>query len=197
KALRPGNYDPQLIRTDNTNLEHVLVESVHTQLQRLPGGLIGIIVAAEFRWHFQQLLEANFAHRVWTGAGRRRHRDIVLVSAQQANGLEYDAVVIVEPQNIVTAACGSVCNLYVGLSRATNIRSCRQRYYVRLCVVTLKPAVFLQTAVSSNMARTSPGLYRRDTIRICLSCITNPLILWLRLHGGYTPSLTLCATVGI
>ena len=119
KALRPGNYDPQLIRTDNTNLEHVLVESVHTQLQRLPGGLIGIIVAAEFRWHFQQLLEANFAHRVWTGAGRRRHRDIVLVSAQQAKGLEYDAVVIVEPQNIVTAAGGSVGNLYMAMTRAT------------------------------------------------------------------------------
>src|SRR5699024_2272729 len=88
KAVLPRNYDPQLIRTDNTNLEHVLGESVHTQLQRLPGGLIGILVAAEFRWHFQQLLEANFAHRVWTGAGRRRHRDIVLVSAQQAKGLE-------------------------------------------------------------------------------------------------------------
>src|SRR5699024_320821 len=69
--------------------------------------------------HFQQLLEANFAHRVWTGAGRRRHRDIVLVSAQQAKGLEYHAVVIVEPQNIVTAAGGSVGNLYMAMTRAT------------------------------------------------------------------------------
>src|SRR5699024_829169 len=110
---------PQLIRTDNTNLEHVLVESVHTQLQRLPGGLIGIIVAAEYRWHFQQLLEANFAHRVWTGAGRRRHRDIVLVSSEQAKGLEYDAVVIVELQNIVTGAGGSVGNLSMVMTRAT------------------------------------------------------------------------------
>ena len=119
KALRTGNYVPQLIRTDDTNLDHVLVETIHTQLQRLPGGLIGVIVAAECRGQFEQLLEAHFAHRVWTGSGRRRHRDIVLVSAQQAKGLEYDAVVIVEPQTIVTAADGSVGNLYVAMTRAT------------------------------------------------------------------------------
>lgn len=119
KALRPGNYDPQLIRTDNAHLEQALVEAIHTQLQRLPGGLIGVIVATECRGQFQQLLETHFAHRVWTGEGRRRYRDIALVSAQQAKGLEYDAVVLVEPQNIVTAAGGSVGNLYVAMTRAT------------------------------------------------------------------------------
>src|SRR5699024_5099765 len=47
------------------------------------------------------------------------------------------------------------------------------------------------------MARTSPGLYRRGTIRRSLSWRTNQLLLWFRSHSGVTASWTPCATVGI
>lgn len=119
QALRQGDYEPQLIRTTPAQRDQQLLDAVELQLERLPLGLIGIIAPNEVHQDIHPVLEKYYPGRIWTGIGRRRDRDLVLVTPQEAKGLEYDAVVIVEPQLIVAAAEGAVGDLYVAMTRAT------------------------------------------------------------------------------
>lgn len=119
EALRQGDFDPELLRTTTQHRQHLILEMVELQLDRLDGGLIGIIAPVGVHDTIYTALRETFPGRVWTGIGRRRDRDLVLVSPQQAKGLEYDAVIIIEPQQIVDMANGAVGDLYVGMTRAT------------------------------------------------------------------------------
>lgn len=119
EALRQGDYEPELLTTTPEARDATLLKSIQTQLARVEGGLIGIVVPSTAHQAAYTVLTEHYPGRIWTGEGRRRDRDIVLVSPQQAKGLEYDAVVIVEPQQIVSEAGGSVGDLYVGMTRAT------------------------------------------------------------------------------
>jgi len=118
-ALREGNHDPELIRTTVEELDKALVTSVDQQLQRFPDGLIGVIAVGDDHAKIHRVLEKTYSGQVWTGIGRRRDRNIALVTAQESKGLEYDAVIIVEPQHVVQHNGGSVGNLYVAMTRAT------------------------------------------------------------------------------
>jgi len=119
EALRQGDYEPELLTTTPEARDATLLKSIQTQLARVEGGLIGIVVPSTAHQAAYTVLTEHYPGRIWTGEGRRRDRDIVLVSPQQAKGLEYDAVVIVEPQQIVSEAGSSVGDLYVGMTRAT------------------------------------------------------------------------------
>ena len=44
---------------------------------------------------------------------------VVVITAQQAKGLEYDAVLVITPDDIVTESPGGVRALYVALTRPT------------------------------------------------------------------------------
>ena len=119
KALRLGDFDPELIRTTDEDVGDTLLHVVQSQLERHHGGLVGIIVTADQYVDVYRQLESAYPGRVWTGAGRRRQRDLALVTPQQAKGLEYDVVIISEPQHVVASANGSVGELYVAMTRAT------------------------------------------------------------------------------
>ncbi|WP_022869137.1 HelD family protein [Yaniella halotolerans] len=119
KALRLGDFDPELIRTTDEDVGDTLLHVVQSQLERHHGGLVGIIVTADQYVDVYRQLESAYPGRVWTGAGRRRQRDLALVTPQQAKGLEYDVVIISEPQHVVASANGSVGDLYVAMTRAT------------------------------------------------------------------------------
>lgn len=118
-ALRQGDYEPELLRASHDRRTDTLLQAVQTQLDLQPAGLIGVITVDDHYNALHQVLEAHYPQRIWTGAGRRRQRDIALVTPQQAKGLEYDAVVILEPQEVVAAGDGSVGDLYVAMTRAT------------------------------------------------------------------------------
>ena len=118
-ALREGDYDPELLHTTTDDLEKILHSAVEQQFQRFPEGLIGVIAVGDDHAKVYQVLEDTYPGQVWTGTGRRRDRNIALVTAQESKGLEYDAVIIVEPQHVVHDADESVGNLYVAMTRAT------------------------------------------------------------------------------
>ena len=56
--------------------------------------------------------------RVGTGSGSY-DQDIVVISPQEAKGLEFDGVVILEPQELLDEADGRVGDLYVAMTRPT------------------------------------------------------------------------------
>lgn len=118
-ALRSGEFAPQLIRTSADRRDENILTALQQQLDRQPGGLMGVIVVAQDYEAVYRIVEDAYPQRVWTGVGRRHQRDIVLVTPQQAKGLEYDTVLILEPQDVVAAADGSVGDLYVAMTRAT------------------------------------------------------------------------------
>ncbi len=119
KALREGEYDPEVVFTRQSERDDVVLSTLNKLFQRIHDGLIGVIAVGDDHTQVQQVLEEAYPGQVWTGTGRRRDRNIALVTAQEAKGLEYDAVVIVEPQALVRAAGDSVGNLYVAMTRAT------------------------------------------------------------------------------
>jgi len=118
-ALREGDYDPALLHTDADDLAEVLVSALDQQFQRFPEGLVGVIAVGDDHSKVHQILDKTYPGQVWTGTGRRRDRNIALVTAQESKGLEYDAVIIVEPQHVVQQDGGSVGNLYVAMTRTT------------------------------------------------------------------------------
>ena len=119
QALRQGDYEPELVVTTPQHCPNQILDTVQKQLSRIQGGLVGVIAPIPEHDMVYEVLDHAYPGRVWRGIGRRRDRDLVLVSPQQAKGLEYDAVIIVEPQDIVSAAGGSVGDLYVAMTRAT------------------------------------------------------------------------------
>ncbi|GAA4471840.1 AAA family ATPase [Enteractinococcus fodinae] len=119
QALRQGDYEPELVVTTPQHCPNQILDTVQKQLGRIQGGLVGVIAPIPEHDMVHEVLDHAYPGRVWRGIGRRRDRDLVLVSPQQAKGLEYDAVIIVEPQDIVSGAGGSVGDLYVAMTRAT------------------------------------------------------------------------------
>jgi superfamily I DNA/RNA helicase len=53
------------------------------------------------------------------GAGLPGVERVVVITAQQAKGLEYDAVLVITPDDIVAQSPGGVRALYVALTRPT------------------------------------------------------------------------------
>src|SRR5699024_7851536 len=94
-------------------------QKLEEQLRRFPNGLMGIIAVGPDYLKTKKLLEEHYPGRTWLGTGRRGNRNLALVTAKQAKGLEYDSVIIIEPQHLVEAANGAVGDLYVAMTRAT------------------------------------------------------------------------------
>ncbi|QYF74550.1 UvrD-helicase domain-containing protein [Cryobacterium sp. PAMC25264] len=82
------------------------------------GGTVAVIVVEE---HFEALaaeLEAEFGDIVGRGA-LGLLRDVALLTPQDSKGLEFDAVVVVDPAGVVAASERGAGALYVAMTRAT------------------------------------------------------------------------------
>jgi superfamily I DNA/RNA helicase len=90
------------------------VAMFHAALQRF----VGIVCPASLRPEVEQVLAANNVE--WSSADRGElGRAINLVSPHEAKGLEFDAVVIAEPEEIVAADPRGHRLLYVAMTRTT------------------------------------------------------------------------------
>lgn len=91
-----------------------MVAMVHAAQQRF----VGIVCPATLRPEVEQVLAANEV--AWSSADRGElGRAINLVSPQEAKGLEFDAVVVAEPEEIVAADPRGHRLLYVAMTRTT------------------------------------------------------------------------------
>ncbi len=114
RSLRSGE-SPRTVSTPAAGLAATVVREVRAQSGAYPGELLGVICA-----------DTRVAELTARGiAGHAR-----VVPASEARGLEFDGVVVVDPEDIVTARPGGERDLYVALTRATK----------RLCTITVRPA---------------------------------------------------------
>ncbi|MEU4657808.1 ATP-dependent DNA helicase [Streptomyces sp. NPDC023723] len=114
RSLRSGQ-SPRTVTTHGDGLVTAVVEELRAQRTSQPDELLGVICA-------------DTRVRQLTAHGIADHARIV--PASEARGLEFDGVVVLNPEEIITARPGGERDLYVALTRATK----------RLCTITTQPA---------------------------------------------------------
>ncbi|MGW2276585.1 HelD family protein [Streptomyces sp. NPDC001770] len=113
RSLRSGE-SPRTVTTSPDGLAAAVVRELRAQSAAHPGELLGVVCA-----------DTGVAEL--TAGGIAHHARVV--PASEARGLEFDGVVVVNPEEIITARPGGERDLYVALTRATK----------RLCTITVQP----------------------------------------------------------
>ena len=113
-AVRSTGHEPQLLMPadaapENPTIPAAMINIVRSLLAEVEG-TIGVIC----RPSTKDELATHFERAGLPGAER-----VVVITAQQAKGLEYDAVLVITPDDIVAESPGGVRALYVALTRPT------------------------------------------------------------------------------
>jgi DNA helicase IV len=109
-AVRHTEIEPLLLTTTPDELDEVLTAQV-TELSEQVEGTLGVICPPSRIAHVANVL----GHSGLSWLAER----ISVVTPLEAKGLEYDAVVVVSPDDIVAESPGAVRVLYVALTRPT------------------------------------------------------------------------------
>lgn len=117
RAVRDGE-PPIVARVEPEDVPEELLRQVRTELDLVNGGLVAVIVPEDRVQGLGSSLAAALPGLVGAGV-RRLDRRVVVLSAWDAKGLEFDSVVVVEPQALVEETGGGVGNLYVAMTRPT------------------------------------------------------------------------------
>lgn len=115
-AVRQGPSDPVVHKVDAGERAGRIaaVALAHAQEQRF----VGIVCPASLRVEVEEALAANDV--TWSSADRGElGLAINLVSPQEAKGLEFDAVIVAEPEDIVASDPRGHRLLYVAMTRTT------------------------------------------------------------------------------
>ncbi|WP_051299527.1 HelD family protein [Arthrobacter castelli] len=120
KAVREGRWDPVVDRVgpEPAALTDGLLDAVPEELELLDGGLLAVITDDARVAALRRELRQVYGRRVGSGSGGYE-QDIVVISAQEAKGLEFDGVIIVEPAELLVSTGGKVGDLYVAMTRPT------------------------------------------------------------------------------
>ena len=118
RAVRDGE-DPIIVPVpEHALVPAAVVEQVRTELERVAGGLIGVVCPGTEVAAVGAALDRAFPGLVAAGM-RRLDRQIMLLTPWDAKGLEFDSVVVVEPRDIARDPAGGAGNVYVAMTRPT------------------------------------------------------------------------------
>lgn len=106
------------VRESEWPIESVADAEVAVGLALEVRGTVAVIAPVERVLSVHSALEHSFAGRLGFGA-ESLNSDITVLSAQEAKGLEFDAVVIVDPDAIVQESERGAAALYVAMTRPT------------------------------------------------------------------------------
>ena len=113
-AVRSTGHEPRLLVPadavpENPTISAAMISIVRSLLDEVDG-TVGVICPPATK----DQLAAELEQAVLPGAER-----VVVITAQQAKGLEYDAVLVITPDDVVAESPGRVRALYVALTRPT------------------------------------------------------------------------------
>jgi DNA helicase IV len=115
-SVRVGDAPPRIVRVDS--LAAGVVAEVADLQRALPSGSVAVVAADERCDEISDALNAaGFAHGRAATTGLDQSLTVVPVSV--VKGLELDAVVVVEPSEIVGSEQHGLRALYVALTRST------------------------------------------------------------------------------
>lgn len=119
RTVREGDFEPVLeTRQAAAELVHSAVEGVEAEQQRLGEGLVAVVSPLSILTQVREALTERYGKRLGRGAGSMT-QDVVALSADEAKGLEFDGVVLLEPAELVEEAGGKIGSLYVAMTRPT------------------------------------------------------------------------------
>lgn len=118
QAVREGDWPPLFTKADDGKLLESVIEVLPTELEFAEGGLQAVIVPQDRVEAYRKALAAIYGPRVGSGSGGIV-QNIVVISARESKGLEFDGVLIVEPADLVSEVDGGVGDLYVAMTRTT------------------------------------------------------------------------------
>ena len=118
RSVRSAGVAPWSLRVPPAALPAEVIAAVRLEAAEAGEGRVGVLVpearAAELG---RALVEAIPGAAVGEQPDLRNH--VVLMTVRQAKGLEFDAVIVVEPDEIVTQSPRGLSDLYVAVTRAT------------------------------------------------------------------------------
>ncbi|MFC8302048.1 HelD family protein [Specibacter sp. NPDC057265] len=118
KAVRDGDWEPLVDKVAASAVVQQVVDVMPGEIAAVDGGLVAVIAPAPLVQDITAALQTVYGARIGHGAGSV-DQDIVVIDARAAKGLEFDAVVIVEPAALLAGANGRVGDLYVAMTRPT------------------------------------------------------------------------------
>lgn len=110
-AVRSTGIEPKLVATDTAGLHDELRRQL-LELAAKVSGTIGVVCPPSRMNDIQLFVMSDERLREFESR-------IIVVTALQAKGLEYDGVLVLSPDGIVAETPGGVRVLYVALTRAT------------------------------------------------------------------------------
>lgn len=119
RTVRDGDHEPIVEQVPGERLAAAARDAVRAEQERIGEGLVAAIVPEPLVGAMREELAEVFGERVGRGAGSLS-QDIVVLSADEAKGLEFDAVVLVQPARLLEEAHGKVGSLYVAMTRPTH-----------------------------------------------------------------------------
>lgn len=119
RTVRDGQHEPIIEHYDDASaLVAAATDAVSAEQERLGEGLVAVIAPLDLVGGIRQSLRHTFGKRLGAGAGSMA-QDVVALTADEAKGLEFDGVVLVEPTALLEEAGGRVGSLYVAMTRST------------------------------------------------------------------------------
>jgi DNA helicase IV len=118
RSVRSGGVEPWAARVAPAELADSLIEAVRREVAEVEDGRLGILVPDGREAELGRALTAVLPEAV-VGEQPDLLNQIVLMTVRQAKGLEFDAVIVVQPDEIIAESPRGLSDLYVAVTRAT------------------------------------------------------------------------------
>ncbi len=115
QALRSSGHEVAVAAAGERDLPARTVDAVRAAAE---AGLVGVVVARSVRQAVTEALDA--AGVAWAAELRPNGEPVVVLAPDEAKGLEFDAVVVVEPAALVEESDHGLRALFVALTRCTD-----------------------------------------------------------------------------
>jgi superfamily I DNA/RNA helicase len=118
RSVRTAGEEPWAARVRPGELTDELIATVRREADAAAEGRVGVLVPAGLEESLGRALTTAIPEAA-VGEQPDLLNHIVLMTVRQAKGLEFDSVVVVEPDEIIAESPRGLSDLYVAVTRAT------------------------------------------------------------------------------
>lgn len=118
RSVRDTGIEPWRISVGVDEFAERLAELAAAEAAGLGGGRLAVLVPASRLEHVAHSVRAVIPD-AGVGADARLERAVVVLTVRQAKGLEFDSVLVADPQRILAESVHGAGDLYVALTRTT------------------------------------------------------------------------------
>ncbi|TQO18969.1 DNA helicase IV [Rhodoglobus vestalii] len=118
RAVRESPWPVAVTTTTDGSRIASVVEAVRVDRAISAEGTMAVIVSDSLTTDVVEALEREFGNDVGEGAAGLM-RPIVVLTPRESKGLEFDSVIVVEPQRIINEIARGAAALYVAMTRST------------------------------------------------------------------------------